>query len=72
MNFFVSCHQVTYFILRGEPPPMALHPEKALRADIDDVSNYKMWIYGEISDDQDLVPRPNVHEQVITMSQRFL
>jgi hypothetical protein len=50
---------------------MALHPEKALRADIDDVSNYKMWIYGEVSDDQDLVPRPNVHEQVITMSQRF-
>ncbi len=43
---------------------MALHPKKALRADIDDVSNYKMWIYGEVSEDQDLIARPNVHEQV--------
>lgn len=61
--FFLSI-KVTYFILRGEPPPMALHPKKALRADIDDVSNYKMWIYGEVSEDQDLIARPNVHEQV--------
>jgi hypothetical protein len=35
-----------------------------MKADIDDVSNFKMWIYGEVDKSQDLVPRPNVHEQV--------
>ena len=57
--------QVTYYILRGEPSPAALHPDKATRADIDDVSNIKMWIHGEVDEAQDLVPVPNVHEQVV-------
>jgi len=56
--------QVTYFILRGEPSVSALLPEESTKADIDDVSNYKMWIYGEVADEQDLVPLPTVHEQV--------
>ena len=55
--------QVTYYILRGEPPPAALHPGVS-KADIDDVSNFKMWIHPEADDAQDLGPMPNVHEQV--------
>ncbi len=50
--------------MRGEPSVSALLPKESKVANIDDVSDYKMWIYGEVADEQDLIPLPTVHEQV--------
>lgn len=55
---------MTYFILRGEPSISALAPKESTTANIDDVSDFKMWIYGEVANEQDLIPLPSVHEQV--------
>jgi len=56
--------QVTYFILRGEPALRDRRTYNNTDFDQDDVTNIKLWMYGEKDERFDhLLPEANDHEQ---------